>query len=165
MTQQATRAYRDNEGLADPLELVRMTYRGVLEAVGRGRQHLRAGEIAARSRELTRAGELIGELVVAVDLERGGELGERLLQLYEYMQHRLQQANSEQADAPLVEVERLLATLAEAWEGCRPETSFAESCGAGVRTDVSTRFGPAAAEENEAAREGRSYSLSGGVMA
>ena len=34
---------------ADPVELVRMLYRGAIDAVEKARQHLRQGDIAARA--------------------------------------------------------------------------------------------------------------------
>ena len=43
------------------------------------------------------------------------EIGRSLAGLYAYMQNRLLEANSKQTDAPLAEVESLLATLGEGW--------------------------------------------------
>lgn len=101
---------------ASPVKLVYLLYRGALDSVGAARRYLAAGEIAQRSRQIQKAWEILQELARSLDRERGGELGQQLSLLYSYMQRRLIEANCEQKDAPLAEVERLLGTLAEAWK-------------------------------------------------
>ena len=100
---------------ASPLGLVRILYSGALRAVQNARQHLRARDIAARSREITKAQEILLELAASVDPSKAPEFGERLLALYGYMQSRLIEANAKQVDGPLAEVASLLDTLQEAW--------------------------------------------------
>jgi flagellar protein FliS len=107
---------------ADPLELVRLLYQGCSDAVREARRRLAEGDIAGRTRAITRAHEILSELVRSLDRERGGEIGERLALLYDYMQRRLIEANCRQEDAPLAEVVSLLATLGEAWEGVQQQT-------------------------------------------
>jgi flagellar protein FliS len=114
-------AYIENEILqADPMRLVQMLYRGAIAAVGQARGHLRDGEIRQRSEQITRAAEIINELTLSLDREKGGEIAGNLAELYDYIQRRLQDANFRQQEQPLVEVERLLTTLLEAWEKCSP---------------------------------------------
>ena len=125
----AHEAYLESRILsADPIELVRLLYQGCTSAVREARRHLAAGEIAARSRSITRAWEILTELTRSLDLVRGGEISLRLRDLYDYMQRQLLEANLEQTDPPLAEVLGLLATLSEAWEGLRPEARQAEAC-------------------------------------
>ncbi len=123
MSNQARHAYWENESLADPIELIRMLYRGGLDAVGKAKQRLAAGDVSGRSLQITRAGEILNELAASLDMERGGELAQRLLDLYDYMQRRLQDANFEQSEAPLTEVEGLMTTLLQGWEGHRAESA------------------------------------------
>lgn len=114
-------AYVENEILqADPLRLVQLLYRGALDAIGKARVHLREKNIADRSRQITKATDIINELTLSIDRERGGEIAANLVELYDYMQRRLQDANFRQIEEPLVELERLLGTLLEAWEQCDP---------------------------------------------
>jgi flagellar secretion chaperone FliS len=105
---------------ATPLGLVSLLYQGCVLAVRDARHHLAAGQIAERSQAINRACEILMELNSALDHKRGGEISQRLAQLYAYMQTRLLQANMEQSEAPLAEVLGLLGTLAEAWEGVQP---------------------------------------------
>ncbi len=104
---------------ADPMELVAMLLGGGLEAVRRARAALVRGDIAGRSKEIVRAVSILTELSLSVDRSRGGELSRNLIELYDYMQRRLLEANARQEDAPLAEVERLLSTVRDGWEECR----------------------------------------------
>jgi flagellar protein FliS len=123
MWQNAQDAYLESRVLsADPLELVYLLYEAAIDAVREGRRCLAQGEIAARSRSITKAFSILQELIAALDHERGGEISARLAQLYDYMQRRLLEANFRQTDEPLAEVLGLLATLAEAWQGVKQQT-------------------------------------------
>jgi flagellar protein FliS len=109
--------YLEEEVLgADPLTLVHMLYRGAVEAVGEARRHLALGAVRERSRQVTKAWEIIHELSTSLDRKRGTEISRRLAELYGYMQARLMEGNSRQIDEPLAEVESLLTTLCEAWQ-------------------------------------------------
>ena len=100
---------------ATRVELVRILYRSAIESVGQARQHMQRGDVRARWRHITKAWDILAELNRAIDHMQGGELSRSLSELYAYMQHRLIEANTRQSEDPLVEVERLLHTLAEAW--------------------------------------------------
>jgi len=100
---------------ANPVELVHILYDAAVRAVSDAREHLLSKDIASRSREINKAQMILAELSNSVDPVRGGQLGERLLGLYDYMQTRLIEANVRQKDAPLEEVARLLSTLQESW--------------------------------------------------
>jgi len=100
---------------ADPMKLVELLYRGALEAVADARTKLALGDVKGRSGAITKAIQILTELAVSLDHERGGELSTRLAALYDYAQRRLIAANFEQVDGPLAEVEGILQTLADAW--------------------------------------------------
>ena len=101
---------------ADPVKLVHMLYRGAIEAVSAARRQLIAGGIRERSRQIMRAWNILRELTQSLDHARGAEISRPLAGLYGYMQTRLMEANTQQSDAPLAEVESLLITLADAWQ-------------------------------------------------
>jgi flagellar protein FliS len=120
MWQNARDAYLEERILsADPVELVHLLYEASITAVGDARRHLAAGDIRARARSISKACEILAELTGSLDHEQGGEISQRLAQLYAYMHRRLLEANFQQSDKPLAEVAGLLATLAEAWEAVR----------------------------------------------
>jgi flagellar protein FliS len=103
---------------ANPLQLVRLLYRGALDSITAARRHLRLGEIRARSVAISKAMAIVGELARSLNAERTGELSQILGQLYSYVQGLLIEANMRQSDPPLAEAEKLLSTLLEAWEYC-----------------------------------------------
>jgi flagellar protein FliS len=101
---------------ADPVKLVQLLYRGAIDAVVTARRHLAAGEIRQRSKSITKAWEILLELIRSLDHSHGGDLSKNLASLYTYMQKRLMEANSQQSDRQLQEVETLLTTLLDGWQ-------------------------------------------------
>lgn len=106
---------------ANALQLVRLLYRGALDATVAARGYLGAGDIGGRSRSITKTYAILTELTRSLNHEAGGQISRNLRELYDYMQRRLLTANMEQQDAPLAEVEGLLRELQEAWNNCRPD--------------------------------------------
>jgi flagellar protein FliS len=122
MWQNGHDAYLESRILsADPIELVNLLYQACTGAVREARHYLANGEIAARSRSITKASEILIELTTSLDHQNGGEISQGLARLYDYMLHRLAEANSRQSDAPMVEVLGLLSTMSEGWEGLKPK--------------------------------------------
>jgi flagellar secretion chaperone FliS len=114
-------AYINSQAIsADPLELVRMLYRGALEGVSAGRDRIRDGDILGRVERLNKVSAIIDELTVSLDRNAGGEISMMLAQLYDYMRHLILTANIEQSERPLIELESLLGTILDGWENCRP---------------------------------------------
>lgn len=117
MSQSPYEAYIEDRVLsAEPVELVHLLYQAASSAIRDARRHLAEGDIAARSRAISKACGIVLELATVLDHERGGEISRKLGQLYEYIHHRLLEANFQQKDEPLAEVLGLVATLSEAWE-------------------------------------------------
>ena len=109
-------AYLESKVLsASPLELVSLAYEGAIEAIRRARVCLLEKRIHDRSRAITKAQLILAELQRSLDFNRGGDLSLQLSRLYDYMQRRLIEANFQQAEAPLAEVENLLETVLESW--------------------------------------------------
>jgi flagellar protein FliS len=120
MATNAYDAYLESKILtADPVELVEILLRAALDAIRKAQEELRRGRIQERSRAITRASEVLNELALSVNHEAGGELSRNLVELYAYVQQLLIEANARQREAPLQEAERLVASLAEAWQSCR----------------------------------------------
>ena len=111
--------YLEEEVLAaNPVQLVRLLYRGALDSITAARRHLRLGEIRARSGAIGKAMAIVTELARSLDPQMSGELGQNLAEIYGYVQRLLIEANVRQSDPPLAEAETLLSTLLEAWEYC-----------------------------------------------
>jgi len=106
---------------ASPLKLVQLLYQGALDSIASARRYVRLGDIPSRSRAITKAMAIVTELSRSLNTEQGGEVSHNLAQLYGYVEKLLMQANFEQREKPLEEAERLLETLAEAWNNLIPE--------------------------------------------
>jgi flagellar protein FliS len=110
---------------ADPIELVALLYDGAIDAVRRARFCLAQGDIEGRGRAISKTAAIILELSGSLDHQSGGELSQRLADLYAYIQQRLSEAHLKQKDEPLAESERLLTTLSEGWRQARnPEPEY-----------------------------------------
>jgi flagellar protein FliS len=111
--------YLDEEVMAaNPLQLVRLLYRGALDSIAAARRHLRLGEIRARSSAINKTMAIVIELSRSLDRQTSGDLSHNLAELYAYVQSLLIEGNVRQFDAPLAEAEALLSTLLEGWEYC-----------------------------------------------
>ena len=106
---------------ASPHRLIAMLYQGARPAVARARMHQQGGNVAGRGEAIGKAIRIIQSgLQQSLNLEVGGEIAARLNSLYDYMARRLLEANIQQSEPMLIEVDGLLATLEEAWLGIGP---------------------------------------------
>lgn len=116
MTHKVRNAYLEGRILSsDPLTLVCILYDSALENVRAARESLQAGDVRSRSDSISKVSEVLGVLIESLNLDEGMELSGNLLRLYLYMQGRLLEANLQQSDRCLAEVEGLLATLSQSW--------------------------------------------------
>lgn len=101
---------------ATPAQLVVMLYDGALAAIARAERALQpAGSVETAHRELTKAQDIVTELLLALDYERGGDIAPGLAAIYQYCLDRLTAANVGKNPGPLADVSRSLADLREAW--------------------------------------------------
>lgn len=67
------------------------------------------------SNQIIKAQEIVTELMVSLDFEKGGEIAKNLFSLYMYMNRKLLDANINKDKRPLEEVKKLLQELRAAW--------------------------------------------------
>lgn len=102
---------------ASPHKLVLMLFEGALLSIRMAGQHMRDGDITAKSEAISKAIAIIsGGLKSALDVRNGGEVAARLDALYDYMCMRLFVANMKNQQDILDEVSKLLGELHEAWK-------------------------------------------------
>ena len=101
---------------ASPHRLILLLFDGALKAVTKAKFHMGNKETSAKGEAISKAIAIIDEgLNLSLDVRAGGELAENLRSLYEYMCHRLLQANLKNDVGALDEVTRLLSELRGAW--------------------------------------------------
>ncbi len=107
---------------AGPAQLVLMLFDGALTSLLRARTAL--GEAGTEMREvshkeLQRCQDIVWELRMSLDRERGGAIAANLGSLYDYCLTQLVQANVTKDASPLDIVEEVLGDLRGAWaEAC-----------------------------------------------
>ena len=67
------------------------------------------------SNALIKAQDLVTELMVSLDFERGGDIARGLFSLYMYFNQQLVDANIKKEPEPLREIRRMLTELRSAW--------------------------------------------------
>ena len=104
---------------AGPVQLVLMLYDGAIGAVAQAERaliDLTGNEaISVAHRELTRAQDIVTELLLSLDYDQGGEIAHRLGAIYEFCLSRLTEANVRKDPEPLGFVRTSLAELRGAW--------------------------------------------------
>lgn len=101
---------------ADAHQLVTMLFDGFMEAIAQARGALEHKDSLAKGQAIGRAVRIVDEgLRAGLDLRAGGALARDLDDLYHYLGVRLTQANLRSDDGALVECQRLVAPLRDAW--------------------------------------------------
>ena len=112
------RSYKETQiKTATPGKLILMLYDGAIRHLNQALQdmdneHRRYDSI---SNSLIKAQDIIAELMISLDFERGGEIAKNLFGLYVFMNRRLLDGNIMKDKTPLEEVKTLLIELRGAW--------------------------------------------------
>jgi len=102
---------------ASPHRLIQMLMEGGLSRMAQARGAMERGQTALKGELLGKAIAIIGGLRAGLDVEKGGQLAERLDTLYEYMMVRLSDANLKNDIEALDEVAGLLREVKSGWDG------------------------------------------------
>lgn len=115
------RTYRANAILtASPGQLVLMLYDGALKALALAREGFAVSvddpkRISLINEQLLKAQAILQELQGGLNMEAGGEFARTMHRLYDYHNRRLLEANLRKQVEPVIEVERLVRELRDAW--------------------------------------------------
>ncbi|HLP24596.1 MAG TPA: flagellar export chaperone FliS [Acidobacteriota bacterium] len=122
VAQDYARTYRSNAVLtASPGQLVLMLYDGALRALRGARGGFALGNEDPRrfeviNTQLIKAQAIISELQGTLNLDAGdGKFAREMHRLYDYYLRRLMEANMRKTEEPIIEVERLLGEVRNAW--------------------------------------------------
>lgn len=102
---------------ADPKQLVVMLYEGAikfLEEALANVENFKKFDLV--NNKILRAQDIITELMVSLDMEKGGEIAENLLSLYVFMKKELLEANMKKERGGIERVLKMLRDLLNAWE-------------------------------------------------
>jgi len=120
------RSVRSHGLVADtsPTRLVQIMFEHILTnlataqgCMARIEDNLPLSEVTQKLAAMRKAIQLIGQLNVTLDMERGGKVAENLRALYEYMLVRLTQANAYNDTRIVSEVSNLVREIKTGWDG------------------------------------------------
>lgn len=100
---------------ASPVQLTQLLFDGALARLTTAKGHMQRKEIAKKGEILGKAIALINELQHSLNQEAGGDLAERLDNLYDYMLRQLTIANRDNNPDIIDEVHHLLSQITDAW--------------------------------------------------
>lgn len=112
---QAYQAYQQNQvTTAPPEKLVAMLYEGAVRFLTQAATACQEKKIEETHQNLVKAQAIIVELMSNVNRDTG-EIGENLFRLYDFMHHRLIEANIKKDLQMILEVKELMESLKETW--------------------------------------------------
>jgi len=110
-------AYRQtNVVTADPGRLILMCYEGAIGSLKIAKEKYISKEYEAKAEAVQKAQTIIGELMKALDFERGGEVAGNLDSLYNYMLRRIIEGDVKRDVRAFDEVILMLEELESAWK-------------------------------------------------
>jgi flagellar protein FliS len=108
-------AYQQNSvSTASPGELTLMLYNGCLKFIKQARQAIQQKNTQEKNLNLQKAQRIIQELMITLNPEAA--VSESMMSMYEYMHHRLVEANISNDLAILAEVEEYVTEFRDTWK-------------------------------------------------
>ncbi|WP_285397584.1 flagellar export chaperone FliS [Lysinibacillus sp. fls2-241-R2A-57] len=111
----AQNAYKQNSvTTASPGELTLMLYNGCLKFLHKAKLSIQEKNIQEKNTNLIKAQAIISELMATLNMDI--EVSKNMFALYEYMNHRLVEANIQNDIAFIEEVEGLVTEFRDTWK-------------------------------------------------
>ncbi len=101
---------------ASPAKLVELLYAKALEVLGEAVDLIEEKKYTDANEKIKRAQDIIMELNLSLDMQRGGQIAQNLRALYNYMFQRLVEANVKKDKEKIEEVRGYLKELLEVWK-------------------------------------------------
>lgn len=106
---------KQNLSMADPHRITQMLMEGALEKMALAKGAMERKEYEAKAEHFSKATAIILNLRDTLDLDVGGELGQNLFALYDYIVRRLNDANIQNSVKIMEEVIELMLPIKNAW--------------------------------------------------
>lgn len=106
---------------ASPGKLIIMLYEGAIKQLTMASEYINddgkilPNNIEALSKCITKAQEIITELMVSLDMDKGGDIAKNLMSLYVYFNDELLRANISKEKSKILEVKKMMSDLLSAW--------------------------------------------------
>lgn len=96
-------------------QLLLMLFDAAVKKLHLSKKAIANKEIEKAHTELTKVQRIFTELMIALDVEKGGELAQELMRIYDFVYHHLVKANIRQDTGLVDEVLPIVETLREGW--------------------------------------------------
>jgi flagellar protein FliS len=93
-----------------------MCYEGAIESLERAKQKMTEKKYEEKGKAITKAQDIIEELISSLDFEKGGTIAENLAGLYKYILSRIVYADLKKEIGAIDEVVVILTELLSAWQ-------------------------------------------------
>ncbi len=100
---------------ASPAKLVELLYMKAVDVLKEAEEFIEKKEFTSANEKIKRAQDIVLELNLSLDIERGGQIAQNLRALYNYMFQRLLDANIKKDVEIVREVRDMLEELLETW--------------------------------------------------
>ncbi len=115
MSLNAYQTYQQNSvGTASPGELTLMLYNGCLKFLKQAKTAIETGNVQDKNTNLQKAQKIIQELMVTLNTDVA--IGNQMMQMYDYMNRRLIDANVKNDVTIIEEVEGLVTEFRDTWK-------------------------------------------------
>ncbi|URN96097.1 MAG: flagellar export chaperone FliS [Candidatus Pristimantibacillus lignocellulolyticus] len=109
-------AYQKNKyETASPHRLITMLYDGAIRFMNQSIANVQAQDIEATNLSLSRAQEIVNELIACLNFEEGNDIAVNLNNLYRYVIDLLIKANIQKSIEPINEAISIIKEIREAW--------------------------------------------------
>lgn len=106
---------------ASPHKLVELLLRGAIEKINLSKQLMDQSQLELKGINISHAISIIDSLQASLNKEKGGEIAEKLFDLYDYSIRKLIEANLKNDQNILDEIVNLLNTVKSAWDDISDE--------------------------------------------
>ena len=96
-------------------KLIVMMYEGALKFVNLAIEGIDNNDISKKGTYINKAHDIINELSFALDVEKGGEVAQKLESLYRFVLHQLTRANIKSDRKALESIINILTPLMDGW--------------------------------------------------
>lgn len=122
--QRAHREYMESRILmAQPVVIIEMLYQVAIRSIKAAMTCLANGDVPARTREVNKAHEAIGELMLALDHNAGASFSHTLAELYSYAQREVFTGHARKSAAAFQNALNVMTILEEGWIGVREQVA------------------------------------------
>ncbi|MCB1671531.1 MAG: flagellar export chaperone FliS [Gammaproteobacteria bacterium] len=107
---------------SNPHSLVTMLFDGLLEKLARATGAIARGNVAEKGQALSASIKIVDGLRASLDYEKGGEIAANLGAMYDYIERRLLEANTQSSSEIVAEVASLIKQIKSGWDAIPTES-------------------------------------------